>query len=98
MPKRGWTAITIDDRTYRATTRLSQELRCSRAEVVRLALEQIDNYGDWGTVRVGDDVVVCRVGSPQWDTGSFRVVAAGGRECAEKSRVERLQYLTSNRR
>lgn len=59
---------------------------------------QLDSDADtWGTVRIGSTVVACRVGSTEWEQGTFRVVS-GSRENAEKSRSERLKYLTGGGR
>lgn len=70
-----------------------------RSTVAGTALEllgvQIGEIGvDWGTVRNGDDVVVCRVGGHTWNTGSWRVVH-GTRKMAETFRSERLKALTA---
>lgn len=55
---------------------------------------EVGNFGiEWGTVRLGDTVVVCRVGSETWFKGSWRVVH-GTKQSAEISASERLKYLT----
>ena len=74
----------------------------ARGRVVGAALEelgiQIGNFGiEWGSVRVDDTVVVCRVGSETWFKGSWRVVH-GTRQSAEISASERLKYLTGANR
>lgn len=68
------------------------------ATVAGLALAELEvdlasRHDTWATVRIGDDVVICLVGSREWDTGTFRVVH-GDRHTAEKSRCQRLQALT----
>lgn len=98
MPKLGWTSITLSDTLYKRVSDLAIDLEISRSEVMRRALKALDHNDQWGTVRLRDTVVTCRVGSLQWRTGTYRVIAAGGRQCAEKSRIERVQYLTSHRR
>jgi hypothetical protein len=72
------------------------------ATVAGLALEALrvsvsSDRDVWGTVRTADGVTVCRVGSAAWNTGTYRVVH-GTRENAEKSRSERLKYLTGGGR
>lgn len=72
------------------------------ATVAGLALDALsisfDSVKDvWGTVRTSVGVVVCRVGSAEWNTGTWRIVH-GSRENAEKSRSERLKYLTGGGR
>ncbi len=74
----------------------------ARGRVVGAALEElgipVGNFGiEWGSVRVDDTVVVCRVGSETWFKGSWRVVH-GTRQSAEISASERLKYLTGSRR
>jgi hypothetical protein len=98
MPKPGWKAVTVSDKLYETISALARDLEISRAEVIVRALEALDHHDQWGTVRIGETVVVCRVGSLQWKRGSYRVIAAGGKKSAEKSLIERVQYLTSARR
>jgi len=61
--------------------------------LAELEVELASRHDTWATVRIGDDVVICLVGSRDWDRGSFRVVH-GDRLTAEKSRCQRLQALT----
>ena len=95
MPLPGFNSITVTQATYREVTRLANELRVSRAEILRRALHAIENSGEWATVRIDDGVQVCRVDSLTWSRGTYRVMHPGGRASADKACAERLQYLRS---
>jgi hypothetical protein len=67
--------------------------RVAGAALEALDLTLDDPKAIWGTVRIDQTVVACRVGSAQWLQGSWRQIEAS-RESAEKSRSQRLDYLT----
>lgn len=72
------------------------------ATVAGLALTELEvdlasRFDQWATVRIGDTVVACLVGSRDWEQGTFRIIHPD-RWSAEKARSERLEYLTRGNR
>ncbi len=65
--------------------------------LTELEVDLASRFDQWATVRIGDSVVACLVGSTDWERGTFRIVHPD-RWSAEKARSERLEYLRKSNR
>jgi hypothetical protein len=64
-------------------------LTIAEAAMEELGILVVDVNAQWATVKTDNDIVVCTVGSPEWQLGSWRVIH-GTREDAERGRAMRL--------